>query len=421
MKAASSPKGLACWLALIAASCAAQPAPMPTVQSETPRDPARLVIVGGGLRASQTDIFDAFLDDLGEGAIVIIPVASAEPNAAARRAITAFTANRVDPSRLVVAPIAAVDDPKTDDVNEALWADNVDDRTLADSLRAAAGIWFTGGDPGRLMDALDDSLVLDAIRDAYARGSVLGGTSAGATIMAERMIRKGHALPSLRQDVYDDGAVQIGPGFGFFSRGIIDQHFLQRGRVGRLVAALADDDVSRKRGFGIDEGTGLVLRQSGTLEVIGYAHVTLIDASVARFDTTDSGAMIADDLRLSLLAAGDRIAPDGRLIPSNGRNPTIGDEYRETASATGVGLAFPPGGLPGAIGLDLVDASNALQRVERSFDANGNGVAFTFTQDDHTEGYWGRTGNGRGLYTVHNVELSITPLNARFSEPAEHR
>jgi cyanophycinase len=147
-------------------------------------------------------------------------------------------------------------------------------------LREATGVFFTGGNQLRLTTLLGGTPVAKLIREQNARGVTVGGTSAGASILSEHMIAYG-----------DDGAtaisgsVRLAPGLGLTNRFIIDQHFRERDRLGRLLTALAYNPFAV--GLGLDEDTAAFIGPDETLEVEGTGGVTVVDASKVTFSSVD--------------------------------------------------------------------------------------------------------------------------------------
>src|SRR3546814_225132 len=131
----------------------------------------------------------------------------------------------------------------------------------ADPLRDAAGVFFTGGDQLRISSQIGDTPIERMLWDIHRRGGLIAGTSAGAAVMSETMLVKGSSRESHRI-----GDLHMAPGLGFVRDAIIDQHFAERGRIGRLLGAVAQNP--RVIGIGIDEDTAILLRDE-----IGRAHV----------------------------------------------------------------------------------------------------------------------------------------------------
>ena len=142
-----------------------------------------------------------------------------------------------------------------------------------DIIQQATGIFFTGGDQSRIVDFIKGSPLCDAIRKQHEAGVVVGGTSAGAAMMPDQMIVGGASVSNPSID-----AVSMGPGMGFLPGIVIDQHFAQRGRLGRLLAALVLEPAVL--GLGIDEDTAIVVN-GDEFQVVGRGAITVVDESTA--------------------------------------------------------------------------------------------------------------------------------------------
>ena len=168
-------------------------------------------------------------------------------------------------------------------------------------LLQASGIFFTGGNQLRLTTLLGGTPVAKLIRSRNAHGVTVGGTSAGASILSEHMIAAGEEGSSLVA-----GGVRLAPGLGLTNRVIIDQHFRQRDRLGRLLTALAYNPFAV--GIGLDEDTAAFISPEETVEVEGSGGVTIVDGA----DVTHSSIDKVGDgqpvcmlgLRLHILVAG---------------------------------------------------------------------------------------------------------------------
>ena len=137
-------------------------------------------------------------------------------------------------------------------------------------LEEASGIFFTGGNQLRLTTLLGGTPVATLIRRRNAAGVTVGGTSAGASILSEHMIAFGDEGSSVIS-----GSVRLAPGLGLTNRFVIDQHFRQRDRLGRLITALAYNPFAV--GIGLDEDTAVFIGPDETLEVEGSGGVTIVE------------------------------------------------------------------------------------------------------------------------------------------------
>ncbi len=202
--------------------------------------------------------------DLGGGAdanVVIIPTASRLPDTGER-----YEKIFID---LGVASAVSLNFETREDGERQEWLDRIE---------AASAIFITGGSQLRVSTILGGTSAAKAIRQRNAAGAVVGGTSAGAGVLSEHMIAFGNEGSSPRSD-----SVRLAPGLGLTNRFIIDQHFRQRDRLGRLVAALAFNPFAV--GIGLDEDTAAFIGPDNTLEVEGSGTVTIADASDAQFSS----------------------------------------------------------------------------------------------------------------------------------------
>jgi cyanophycinase len=157
------------------------------------------------------------------------------------------------------------------------------ERGRLDRLAKATGIFFTGGNQLRLSTLLGGTPVAKLIRNRNACGVTVGGTSAGASILSEHMIAFGDEGSSVMA-----GSVRLAPGLGLTNRFIIDQHFRQRDRLGRLLTALAYNPFAV--GIGLDEDTAVFIGPDNTLDVVGSGGVTVVDAAGLTFSSMDAVA-----------------------------------------------------------------------------------------------------------------------------------
>src|SRR6478735_924454 len=168
-------------------------------------------------------------------------------------------------------------------------------------LEEATGIFFTGGNQLRLTTLLGGTPVAKVIRARNAHGVTVGGTSAGASILSEHMIAFGDEGSSVVS-----GSVRLAPGLGLTNRFIIDQHFTQRDRLGRLLTALTYNPFAV--GIGLDEDTAVFIGPDETVEVEGSGGVTIVDAKETTFSSMDSASegqpVCVLGLKVHILVAG---------------------------------------------------------------------------------------------------------------------
>ncbi|HYE28040.1 MAG TPA: cyanophycinase [Allosphingosinicella sp.] len=145
------------------------------------------------------------------------------------------------------------------------------DRDKLSVLDDATGIFFSGGDQLRITSQIGDTGIEAKVRALYERGGVVAGTSAGASVMSETMLIKGTSKVTHRI-----GDLHMAPGMGLMRDVIIDQHFAERGRFGRLIGAIAHNP--RILGLGLDEDTAAVV-EGDRFKVIGSGAVYVVDGS----------------------------------------------------------------------------------------------------------------------------------------------
>jgi cyanophycinase len=150
-----------------------------------------------------------------------------------------------------------------------------------DRLQSATAVFLTGGNQLRLSTTLGGTPVAKTLRALNARGVHIAGTSAGAAFLSEHMIAFGNEGASPIA-----GKVTLAPGLGLTNRFIIDQHFRQRDRLGRLLAALAYNPFAV--GIGLDEDTGAFIAPDNTVHVTGSGGITVVDAAGIEFSSMDS-------------------------------------------------------------------------------------------------------------------------------------
>ncbi|MEH2196876.1 MULTISPECIES: cyanophycinase [unclassified Nostoc] len=186
--------------------------------------------------------------------------------------------------------------------------------TALEAINKATGIFFTGGDQARITNILKDTEIDVAIHKRFAEGIVIAGTSAGAAVMPDKMIVEGDSQTHPRIET-----VEMGPGLGFLPGVVIDQHFSQRGRLGRLISALILEPAVL--GFGIDENTAMVVTDN-QIEVIGEGAVTIVDESEATYN--NMGEILKDE-SLAIFGAKLHILPHGFKFDLKTRQPIPGN------------------------------------------------------------------------------------------------
>lgn len=190
--------------------------------------------------------------------------------------------------------------------------EQANDPLLAARLDGVTGIFITGGNQLKLSSVIGATRLGTAILEAHARGVVIAGTSAGASAVASHMMAFGSsgATPKHRM-------AQVAVGLGLLVNVVIDQHFEQRTRLGRLLAMVAQSPALI--GIGLDEDTAAIVYPDDTLEVLGRGAVLIVDGSeivTDAFQTLGHKPMMVSGVRLHSLPAGYRFdLTQRRLIP----------------------------------------------------------------------------------------------------------
>jgi cyanophycinase len=240
------------------------------------------------------EILLRFLDLAGgDGArIAIIPTASEEPEEAGQRYVEIFRklgAKEVDWLR-----VTEREDANSDDALQL--------------LEDATGIFITGGDQGRLVTLLAGTRAMECIRERNANGVIVAGTSAGASILPAHMMNGGTGVGgNSNEATARKGMVDFVAGFGLLQDVIVDQHFSERGRLGRLLAAFAANP--GLLAVGLDEDTAALINPDGTLEVLGSEMVTIVDGrnTTSDYNEREIGEVLTiTNSSLHVLAAGRR-------------------------------------------------------------------------------------------------------------------
>jgi cyanophycinase len=220
-------------------------------------------------------------------------------------------------ARMVIVPTASqLDDAgdRTRDVFREMGVQDIqivdlatredcEDPVLLDHLKKATGIFFTGGNQLRLSTTIGGTSAAKLIRANNARGVHVAGTSAGAAFICEHMIADGKTGATPKR-----GMVSLAPGLGLTNRVIIDQHFRERDRIGRLLTSLAYNPFAT--GIGVDEDTAAFIGPDDVIEVFGSGGLTVLDTSNLEYSSMAEArkgqpvSMLG--VRLHILLAGDR-------------------------------------------------------------------------------------------------------------------
>ena len=220
-------------------------------------------------------------------------------------------------SRMVIIPTASQLDTageRTRDVFQKLGVSEIEildletradccDPKLIEKLDNATGIFFTGGNQLRLATTIGGTDAAKSFRAGNARGIHIAGTSAGAAFVCEHMIAIGKSGGTPKR-----GMASLSPGLGLTNRIIVDQHFRERDRLGRLLTALAYNPFAT--GIGVDEDTAAFIGPDDVIEVFGSGGLTVVDPSGIEFSSMADAGMGQPvgliGVQLHILLAGDR-------------------------------------------------------------------------------------------------------------------
>lgn len=218
----------------------------------------KLLIIGGAEdKERECKILKRFIYEAGgkESRIIVLTAATEYPEQVGAQYKEIF--NRLGATEVQVL-----------DVAERTTANR---ETISQELEKATGVFFTGGDQLRITGILGGTRLGQTLHWLYERGIIIAGTSAGASAMSDTMIVGGEAGTAKKD------TLTMAPGLGLLHSVVVDQHFAQRGRIGRLLSAIAQNPYVL--GVGIDEDTSILVYSDGRFTVVGSQTVTVVDAS----------------------------------------------------------------------------------------------------------------------------------------------
>lgn len=281
--------------------------PTPTKAAQEKRPPNKLeqihadakgtlIIIGGREdKKGDKEILQAVADRARSGKLVVATVATEVPDELWKEYRQLFR-------ELGVRQIEHLDIRSRE---EALSEEN------ARIVENAAVLFFTGGDQLKITSQLGDSMIYRRTMELLEKGGTVAGTSAGASVMSTTMLVSGAG----DQSPNIEDAVRMAPGLGLFPDAVVDQHFAERGRIGRLVSAISQNP--RQLGVGIDEDTAIIVHGLDSFEVVGRGAVYVLDASEMTYTNLVEGNMemtlSSFNIKLHLLGRGFRFDLKNRL------------------------------------------------------------------------------------------------------------
>ncbi len=248
----------------------------------------KLFIIGGGKRPPA--LLQAMVDASGldtAGYAFILPMASSEPDTAAWYGIRQFTELGLPAERF-----------RACNFEQGSYS-----KAAIDSLRGARLIYITGGDQNRFMDAVLGSPVYDAIHQAYKEGATIAGTSAGAAVMSRKMITGNeYKHPEYTGDfrTIEAGNMEIKEGLALLPEAIVDQHFIYRMRMNRLITVALEHPGMAC--IGIDESTAILVEGDEATVVGNYQVILLRNPHEGKIQ---NGLLGGRGMELSVLLPGD--------------------------------------------------------------------------------------------------------------------
>ncbi|CAA7599885.1 Peptidase family S51 [Acididesulfobacillus acetoxydans] len=216
----------------------------------------KLLIIGGAEdKTGDKKILKRFVEEAGKKPVVVLTAATEYPR-------------RVGAEYTEVLQGLGVHDVRILDVADRGQANSEE---IPHLLTSVSGVFLTGGDQLRITGLLGGTLLGRSLHNLYEKGVIIAGTSAGASVMSDTMIVGGEAGTPRKN------TLTMAPGLGLLRSIVVDQHFAQRGRIGRLLEAVAHNPYVL--GIGIDEDTAILVHPDGRFSVVGSQTVTVIDAS----------------------------------------------------------------------------------------------------------------------------------------------
>ncbi|MQR85029.1 cyanophycinase [Bacillus megaterium] len=382
-----------------------------------------LLIAGGALGSSNSSVYNKFINLAGgkQAKIGIVPAASTKFDSS-NQFKSDLIKYGVKAENIEILPISN-HDFKGMPENELNWKTNINSDKLAQKVKGLTGIWFVGGDQTLITGSLrnedgSDSKVLQAIWHTYKNGAVLGGTSAGAAIMSNTMLAGGDSYGALSYgftDTYDDmtqqegGPAYLEKGLGFFQYGLVDQHFDNKARLGRLIATAYEKGNKNQLSYGIDEDTAMVVNNAEKqIEVVGRGGITLVD--LAKVQANNKFPSDYKNILISCITPGDKVNLTTKDIVINpAKTSTRKNEYYSEKVGANTGLFSPHGVLRKFLAYDLID--NAQNKEIKSYAFNQNkGFELTFRKSAESNGYWAYTDGQKDDYSIVRVALDIKPI-----------
>jgi cyanophycinase len=249
----------------------------------------KLMIIGGGEKGDgDMRVLEVLAKEIHRKRrpLLLVTAATYSPEGAANEYVQIF-------KDLGIKQIDELYIPTRDDAYQEVNVEKVEN---------ASAIFFTGGDQLRITSQIGDSLVYRALLERYLDGCMIAGTSAGAAAMPETMINGGPSDESNRVS-----SLSMAPGLGLIDGVVIDSHFAERGRMGRLLGAVAQNP--KNIGLGIDESTAILVEHGEQFSVIGPGGVYVVDGTGISFSSLSEksaeGVVTIYDVKVHVMGEGE--------------------------------------------------------------------------------------------------------------------
>lgn len=373
------------------------------LRADEPPARGELIVIGGAWRSDEETIWQRIESRRIPGRpLGVFGTASATPESSAQSFVNTYT-GKFGPGTAIAIDI-------TQSNNQA------DNPAVADAIRACGGFFFTGGDQQRVVSAFvrsngSNTLALDAVWEVNNEGGPIAGSSAGAAIMSDPMIRGGTSAGAVANGWHTGtgSGVRIGRGLGFVPGVMFDQHHLERGRLGRLV--IATEGAGFDLGIGVDENSAIAVDPAtGWGDVLGEMGVFVVDISGMHAGP----GRVRHGIRLSYLDFGDRIHLETReVVPSPTKVPiTFELNPPQPIESSNIWAPYE------AWRVATLVADTAGSQVGVGADPSYD-ILFRQTPDTRVwRGPFHTYRNNRRAYLVDQLELGFFPRGGSFPEPS---
>ncbi|OWQ91575.1 hypothetical protein CDN99_10580 [Roseateles aquatilis] len=384
------------------------------------------IVIGGALRMDNDAVWQRIVDEAGgpgRARFAVLATASVAPERSAQAIIDVLQRHGALAEHIPVAPrLEGADLQK-----------NLADPVLLAKVRASNAVFFSGGAQGFIVDTLQPggkpTAMLDAIWDVYRRGGVVAGTSAGAAIMSRTMFRDALDVMGVMRGQMRDGQ-EVDQGLGFIGDQLfVDQHFLKRGRIGRMLPLMLAKGY--RLGLGIEENTAAVIHDQ-RVDIVGGRGALLVDLRDARSDPS-LDVLNVRGARLSYLDNGDShdlrtgvTMPAARKTAAGGPMPVRVSAAGPSTAGRGPVDSFQPDilgdnrivqAMTELLTSPATEVRAMASRVRpgATADRDRTGFVFRLYRGADTQGWIDGDGDGNDV-TLLDVRLDVRPV--RLPDPS---